>query len=72
MKKNMGSADRVIRVLIAIAIAALIVANVLTGVLAWVLGIFAVVFLATSFVSVCPLYMPFHISTTGKKEQAAS
>ena len=63
MKKNMGTADRVIRTSAAIVAAVLIILQVVTGVWAIVLGAFAVIFLITSFVSFCPLYLPFHLST---------
>jgi hypothetical protein len=63
MKKNMGSADRVIRTIIALAIGVLIFARVLQGTLAIILGIVAVVFLLTSFVGVCPAYIPIKLST---------
>jgi O-antigen/teichoic acid export membrane protein len=66
IKKNMGNTDRIIRSLLAIVVFALIFTNVLSGTLAWVLGAFAVIFLLTSFVSFCPLYLPFKFST--KKE----
>ncbi len=63
MKKNMGSLDRVIRVVIAAVVGLLIVTGQLTGALAIILGVLAVVFLATSVVSFCPLYTLFGIST---------
>jgi hypothetical protein len=67
MKKNMGTADRVIRTLVAIVIAVLYFTDVISGTLALILGIIAVAFLLTSLVSWCPLYMPFGISTSGKE-----
>ncbi len=67
MKKNMGSADRIIRVLITITIAVLYFMEVISGTVAIVLIVLAVVFLLTSLVSTCPLYMPFGLSTRGKK-----
>jgi O-antigen/teichoic acid export membrane protein len=66
INKNMGSIDRIIRVLLAAIVFVLIFTNVLSGTLAWVLGILAGIFLLTSFVSFCPLYVPFKFST--KKE----
>ena len=54
MKKNMGTADRVIRTLIAIVIAILYFTGVFGGTLALILGIIAVIFLLTSLVSWCP------------------
>lgn len=68
MKKNVGSTDKVIRLLVAVLIAVLYFTNVISGTLAIVLGVIAVVFVVTSMVSVCPLYMPFGINTRGKKE----
>lgn len=69
MTKNMGSADRIIRTLVAIAVIALILTKQLTGLAAIILGILAVVFLLTSLVAFCPLYVPLKISTR-KKTQA--
>ena len=68
MKKNMGSADKIIRVLIALVIGVLIITGQLTGVWAIILGVFAVVFLVTSLFSFCPLYLPFNLSTKKKSE----
>lgn len=67
MKKNMGNADRAIRVIIALIIAGLYAANVITGTLGIVLIVLAVVFLLTSFVSFCPLYTIFGLSTGKRK-----
>ena len=66
MKANMGIVDRVIRVLLVALVAVLYFTGVISGVLAIVLGVLAVVFLLTSIVGVCPLYLPFGISTKRK------
>lgn len=66
MKKNMGTLDRLVRTLLAILVGVLYYLNIISGTVAIVLGILAVVFLLTSLVSTCPLYMPFGLST--KKE----
>jgi hypothetical protein len=63
MAKNMGSADRIIRTVLGIGF--LIAAGALGG-WWWILGALGVVFLATSVVSTCPLYMPFGLSTRKK------
>ena len=68
MKKNMGSADRIIRIIIAIAIAVLFFTNIISGTLGIVLLIFAGVFVLTSFIGFCPLYTPFNIRTNKKPE----
>lgn len=63
MTPNMGNIDRIVRVAVALLIAVLIVTNVLSGIWAWIAGILAVVFLATSAIGFCPLYLPFRIKT---------
>ena len=65
----MGSADRIIRVIIAVIIATLYFTNVVTGMLGIVLLILAAVFLLTSFISFCPIYAPFRLSTCAIKEK---
>ena len=67
MKKNMGTTDKVIRVLAAVIIAILYLTNVLTGTLGIVLLIVAVILVLTSLVAFCPLYLPFGINTDKKK-----
>jgi hypothetical protein len=67
MKKNMGLIDKVIRILIAVVVIALYFTNVISGVLGIILLIFAGVFILTSVLGICPLYIPFGLNT-GKKE----
>jgi hypothetical protein len=69
MKKNMGTIDRVIRILVAVVIIALYFMGEITGTAAIILMIFAAVFILTSFMSFCPLYLPFGLSTAGKKKE---
>jgi fatty acid desaturase len=68
MKKNMGSTDKTIRLVAALVIVILAFAKVITGVWAVVLLILAAVFVITSLVSFCPLYLPFGMNTGKKKE----
>jgi hypothetical protein len=63
MTKNMGTADRVVRVLIALAIAVLYFTGKISGTVAIVLEIVAIAFLVTSLVGWCPSYVPFGLST---------
>lgn len=67
MKPNMGKADKVVRILVAIAITGLYFANLISGTVAIVLLVLAGVFVLTSFMSFCPLYLPFGISTRKKE-----
>jgi hypothetical protein len=72
MQANMGTIDRVVRVVLAAVVAGLIFSGVIGGWLAIVLGVLAAVFVLTSVISFCPLYAPFGISTcprpSGKKQ----
>lgn len=69
MKKNMGIADRIIRVVIAAVIVALYFTKVLTGTLGIVLLVVALIFVLTSLVGVCPPYNLLGINTTCSKEK---
>ncbi|WP_396168585.1 DUF2892 domain-containing protein [Flavobacterium sp.] len=68
MKKNMGSADKIIRLIIAAVIVFLYYNQTISGTLGLVLLIFAGVFVLTSFISFCPLYAPFGITTCSTKK----
>jgi Protein of unknown function (DUF2892) len=63
----MGAIDRIIRILLAITVGVLIYMKTLTGVTAIILGIFAAIFILTSIIGTCPLYLPFKISTKKNK-----
>jgi len=67
MKKNMGTIDKSVRILIAAVVVLLFFTNVISGVLAYVLLAFAAVFVLTSFLSFCPLYLPFGLNTRKKE-----
>mgnify|MGYP000960450704 CR=1 FL=1 len=67
MKKNMGFADRIIRAVLAVLIAVLYFTGQITGLAAILLGVLALVFLVTSIIAFCPLYVPFKISTRKKE-----
>lgn len=67
MQKNMGTIDRGIRIVLAVVVAILILTGAVSGVLAIVLGVIAVIFVGTSLIGFCPAYLPFKISTIGKK-----
>ena len=71
MKKNMGSADRIIRVIIAAVLVTLYFAGAVTGTVGIVLIAFSVIFILTSLIGFCPLYLPFRLSTMRKKIHAA-
>lgn len=66
MKKNMGSADRIIRLIIAAVIAVLFFTNIISGTLGIVLLVLAGVFALTSVISFCPLYTLVGMNTCPK------
>lgn len=68
MKKNMGSADRIIRIVLAVVMAALHFTGTVSGTLGIVLLVLAIVFAATSLVSFCPLYTLVGLSTCPVKK----
>jgi hypothetical protein len=71
MKSNMGSADRIIRVIIAAIFITLYYMNIIPGTIGIVLIVLSIVFLLTSFISFCPLYWIVGISTLKKKKENA-
>jgi len=70
MKKNMGSADRAIRAIAAVIFIALYFTNVVGGTVGLILIALSLIFLLTSLISFCPLYLPFGLSTLRKKINA--
>ena len=67
MKKNMGNVDKVVRILIAIIFFALYFGHVVTGTFGLGLTILGGVFVLTSILGFCTLYLPFGISSCKKK-----
>ena len=63
MKKNVGSPDRIIRILFAVVVAVLYFANVIAGTTALILGIVALVLFVTALVGTCPIYLGLKMST---------
>jgi hypothetical protein len=66
MKKNIGTVDRALRICGATLLVLLVITKVISGILAIILLVVAVMFIVTSFISVCPLY-PFLGINTRKK-----
>ena len=67
MKPNMGTTDKIIRILIAVLVAVLFFTHVIEGTLGIILLILAGVFVLTSLVSFCPLYTIIGLNTGKKK-----
>jgi hypothetical protein len=67
MKKNMGTVDKVIRILVAVVVVILYFTNVISGTLAIILLVLSAIFVVTSILGICPLYMPLGLSTKKKE-----
>jgi chromate transport protein ChrA len=67
MKTNMGSTDKMVRIIIAIVIAILFFTNVISDTLGIILLILAGVFVLTSLIGFCPLYPLVGMNTKKKK-----
>lgn len=64
----MGTIDKSIRLMLAILVAVLYFSEVISGTTALILGALAIIFILTSFISFCPLYVPFGINTCKKEK----
>ena len=67
MKKNMGSMDRVVWLVIAAMFVALYITNFVTGTFGIILLVVAIVFMLTSVISFCPLYTLIGVNTCKTK-----
>ncbi|MDP1746353.1 MAG: DUF2892 domain-containing protein [Bacteroidota bacterium] len=67
MKPNMGIIDKVARIIAAVVILVLYFNDQISGTAAVILLVLAGIFILTSFLSFCPLYFPFGISTRKKE-----
>lgn len=65
----MGTTDKSIRILAAVVMVVLYYTNILSGMAAIVPGILAIVFLLTSLISFCSLYLPLGINTRKRKNK---
>ncbi len=69
MKMNVGNTDRILRIIIAAIFATLYFTKTVEGTLVLVQLVLVTVFVLTSFISFCPLYLPFGINTCKNKEK---
>ena len=64
MKMNLGSLDRIVRLILAAIIGILFFSNVVTGTFGIILMVIAAIFVLTSLMGFCPLYALFRLNTT--------
>jgi hypothetical protein len=67
MKKNVGTIDKVIRILIAVVVVVLYFTHVISGVLAIILLVLAAILVVTSLFSLCPIWLALGLSTRKKE-----
>ena len=67
MKKNMGTIDKVIRILVAVVVVILYFTHVISGVLAIILLALSAILVVTSFLSFCPIWLALGLSTREKE-----
>ena len=63
MKKNIGTTDRLVRLIAALVLAAVYFTGILSGTIGAIAVGVAAVLALTSFLRFCPLYLPFGIRT---------
>ena len=66
IEKNVGTTDRIIRFIVAAIFVVLYFTGMVSGTFGIVLLVLAVVFALTATITICPLYLPFGLSTRGK------
>lgn len=64
----MGTIDRIARILAAVIIVVLYFTGIISGMAAVLLLILSAIFILTSLISFCPLYLPFRISSKKSNE----
>lgn len=68
MKKNVGSIDKVIRILIAVVVAVLYFTNIISGTLGIVLLVIGGILLLTVLIGTCPIYLTLGLSSRKKNK----
>lgn len=68
MKKNLGTIDKVIRILSFVAMVILYFTNVIPGTLGVILLVVTGILFLTTLVSWCPIYWSLKLSTRREKE----
>jgi hypothetical protein len=71
MKNNMGTTDRSLRSIIALIMIVLYYYEIISGTLGIILVVISAVFLLTSIIGFCPLYVPLGLNSCKNKEKTA-
>ncbi|MBL7825435.1 MAG: DUF2892 domain-containing protein [Saprospiraceae bacterium] len=68
MKQNVGSTDKIVRIVLALVFAALYFTGTVTGTFGYVLLALGAIFVLTSLVGFCPIYAAVGLSTCPTKK----
>ena len=63
LHRNVGTIDRVVRIIAGLALATALAAGAISGPLTWTVGLVSAVLVVTGAIGFCPLYALFRIST---------
>jgi hypothetical protein len=69
MKKNMGTLDKSLRIIVAVIFTILYFTDTIQGTLGIILLLISIMFVLTSLISFCPLYTVLKISTTKEENK---
>lgn len=69
MKKNMGSTDKTIRIILAVVFAGLFFSGTVTGLFGYILLALGGIFVLTSLFNFCPIYALVGVSTCPAPER---
>jgi len=68
MKPNVGTIDKIIRIVLAALAVILYFTNVVSGTIGIILLVLAAILVLTSLVSFCPIWAVFGVNTGNKKQ----
>ncbi len=68
MKANMGTADKIFRIIIGIVLIVIALAVAMSTALKIILLVIGIIMLVTAITGFCALYVPFGVNTSKKKQ----
>ncbi len=66
MEQNVGTIDRVVRIVIGIVLLYAAATGMVQGIVMYIVGLLGLIFLAAAVLAYCPLYVPLKINTATK------
>ncbi|GAA3886883.1 hypothetical protein GCM10022276_02510 [Sphingomonas limnosediminicola] len=72
MLRNVGPEDRVVRIVVGLALAVVVYLGYLTGIAAIVVGVIAALLVVTGLLARCPLYKVIDVDTSVQEQPYSS